>query len=623
MPEVLMPDGVTVEFPDSMSADEMKAASRRYCDKHVPAKHPEAESDPDYWRTFAQGVGSIPGTLLGCAAGPGGAIAGGALTGSMAGQAYDLGKAWLNEQPLPGFWEQTDKAVNDVAMDMAVPIVGAKALSMAGNAAKTALSPVKSYAKSRVGPTGVGTLKKVQQLEQAGFKTEVGMLDNVEAQQLSQSLRNMPASGKVMQEVDRHNWNRANEIFTDLTSGYGIPADTAELGRRIKGDMAQAESRFFDGADKLYGKVAEFIPDRIPANNIVSEIDGIMGPASESALIAQHNAEAINSAKLALQDIAEDGTMSKRGLDIIKKHAASAYRKNPAARTDADRILVQFERAADKDITEAAMQAGGPKAAEAVRRAKLWWKLGKGNKQKGVPGLLDDATQVKKFEQDGAAYDWIFKGKKQGTNRLNRMFGNLSPETAADIRATEFRKLGMTTPGNSGGDGATFSFDTFLTRWNDMNENAPEAARFLFGDANDELKTLLDSAGWMKSLSRHGNFSNTANKLAWQEVFKPITQGFANGGAYGGLPGAVKGAAFGTVKVGADIATNSMMAKFIADPECVKWLAETSKRVLFRPTDLTPQLMKLADMARRSPEKAEHINEYLNSFTQNNTARQP
>ena len=593
-----------------------------------PQRVQVVEPQVDNWRGVAESAGSAIGTILGGGGAavlgqlgpqvatpeelvtvPAAASAGGALGGAIGGQIYDFGKSFFTGQPMPSFAQQQDRAVTDVSLGASVPLVAGKALELGARAGKNMISPVKSYLKRGVGPVGAEGVEQIERMQAFGFKPEVGMLSNPEAQNLSQSLRQMPASGRIMAGIDQHNIQRGAELADEVARSIGRPMAKTEVGGAVRDSLYNKRDTFFKGAKVLYDRVNEFVPDSVPANNITRVVVGAMDELDSSALSQQYLKGIRETVAAAAADIAEDGTMPKTAMARIKQMAKNAYAKAPKDRTDVDNFMMSLERAADSDLNEAAIKYGGEAGEKAVERAKTWWKIGMSDKNKGKVGLLEDVDAVLKQSEEGKIYNWIMSEGKDGHARIRRVLNAADNDTANSIRATALKEMGRPTPGAAAAGGEGFSFSTFLTNYNKL---APEARNTLFGKASKEMDGLLEVSEFMRALQKRSNTSNTAAMNVYNTFLDPIVQAFSTGGIVSGPVGAAKAAVFGTAGQLGKLAVNNRTAQLMTDPEFVKWLARTGKEVAVSPQSAGPQIVRLMDIARRAPEEQQPAyNDYL------------
>src|SRR5690606_32868337 len=103
---------------------------------------------------------------------------------------------------------------------------------------------------------------------------------------------------------------------------------------------------------------------------------------------------------------------------------------------------------------------------------------------------------------------------------LRRLMQAMPKEEANSIRATVINRLGRPTKGSSEAQDA-FSFNTFLTNWNNMSM---PAKRTMFpGETIEALEKLATVSQGVKRAGADMNTSNTARVLTSQAV---ISGGF-------------------------------------------------------------------------------------------------
>ncbi|WP_319583952.1 hypothetical protein [uncultured Pseudodesulfovibrio sp.] len=629
MPNVKMPDGKVVQFPEGMSKEDMRRASAKYVTQH---SGPKADDGGDWVRGTFQTLGSVLG---GGAAAIGGQLgpqafapeevvtvpAGAALGNAMGGQAYDYIRGLMYPETMPSVGESYNRAATDAAVDLGGGAIVGKALGLV----KPALSPIKGAIARRVGNSAV-TPHDIAKLEQYGFRPEVGMLGNPEAAAYSQSMRGKPTTGSIFGEVDAHNLANATKMSDGIAAKLGPDMIPYDIGQLVKRDAIAFRTQWKDVSDDLWKKVGDFVPDggSIPAKNIVAEAQKVLFIAKQSPYAGNAMAPAVREAKLILESVDGNGNISKGALDSIKKAARGSYKKLAHEADDIDRLRMTFERAADRDLGAAAEEAGGEAAKQARAAAKDWYKRGMGDKKLGEVGLLDEAAEIIKNPEPEKIYRQIVGGGKPAAERMMRVMNLLSSDTQAALRARAYREMAMPTPGAANADGGGFSFSTFLTRYARMQQEAPGMSDILFGPARKDLDKLLDSAEFFKSLAGYANKSNTAVNAAWDNLWKPIVDWTGKAAIGGGVAGmslssAVLGAAGGGSAVAGQLAVYRRVARLMTDPEFVKWLAGSTTKVASGATTGKEALGRLAAIAiqRASTSKdKEMTNDFVWYLTQ-------
>jgi hypothetical protein len=571
-------------------------------------------------RETAQVVGSLLGGIAAspsaAVSGPIGPLAGAGLGSAAGGQIHDL----LTGQATGGI-DQLNRAGIDVATDVALGAVMPKALQVGGQAIKRTLSPIKGGITKRAGTAIPGAVKDLEAVEKAGFKLDVGMIDNPELQQLSASMRNKPGSGSIMAQVDRANAENAVRLSSLIQQNLGEAITPGGVGSVARKAAGKNKAQFFDVADKLYSKVDKFVPGEVPANNVARVSQEIIGDIEASQVSMASRQGELGIAYNALEDIGESGTLSAVQRRSIKQAAKNSYKKAPGDITDTDRSLMALERAIAKDVEEAAIAQGGDDALKAIQSANKWWKKGLGNKAIGRVGLVEDFAQIEKMSEPGKIYSWMLNEAGSGGSKLKRLVKAM-PEIEGPLKATTFREMGRPTKGVRGAvgleDGDQFSFSTFLTN---ANKLSPGARKILFKGAGPEYKNLLKASDFIKAMEKRANFSNTESTRVWNELTRPITDGLQRGvagglaGGYMGVGPAIIGATTGFGSVAAGVTKDARVAQLITDPDFIKWLANTGKKVAFKPSDISSQVAKLSTIATGKPaEMREEIIDYMNGL---------
>jgi hypothetical protein len=580
------------------------------------------------WRGVAQATGSALGggaALVLGNLGPQAAVPEEAVTvpaamaagDAMGGAAYDYVRGLFTPEEMPTVPQQVSRAATDAGLNVVGEKVLGPVFQAVGNTAKSAFSPIKTYAKKRVGPVGARSASQIAEMEAQGFRPEVGMLDSPEAQAFSQSLRGKPGTGSIMGEVDAHNYARAQDVNQSIADKLGPDLDSYSIGQSIRSDADAARSSWRDVNKTLWDRVAAYVPDGVPiaADNIVAAALGVKNEAAQSPYLADALAPSLRQAELVLSSV-KDGHISKAALDSIKKAARGSYKKLAHEADDVDRLRMAFERAADKDIAAAALRNGGDDAAQDIAMAKDWYKRGRGDKKMGDVGLLDEAAGILKNPEPAAIYNRLMNGGKPAVESLMKTFNMLSPETASAVRSRAYRDLGRATPGNQGAAGDTFSFSTFLTNYNKMQQASPGAADILFGPAKKEMDGLLKNAEFFKSLDKYANSSKTAQSAAWDELWRPILNTAGTGAVFGGaggmsVSGAVQGAVAGTALQAARLGTQRRIARLMTNPDFVKWLADGTNKAASVPSEIPQHLGRLALMALAGDTARETSDDFL------------
>ncbi len=579
----------------------------------------DALTSREAFQMYGSAAGGLAGGLAGTPTGPGTlttAATGAGLGAGAGGQLHDL---LFGNAGTAG--EQASRAAKDIAIEGATALVAPKVMQVGVDAVQKGLTPVaKSIAQNvpmvgKYGKIGARNIDDVRAMEDAGLQYDASLLDDPTLQSVGAAARTKVGSNKILQDVDRANYAAIQDLAEKTATGFGAAETAGDAGKVLKNVAKKNKNKFFNIAEKLYGKVDNYLPDRIGVPELKNFADRRLAMITETATESADNREAIKTLENIISDVGELGIVDPAKIKSFKRLSKSAFEKAPRDRNASDKILIEMRQELGKDIDNAVLDFGGEEGKRALTMANNWWKKGVGDEKSGVVGTLKTFDDIIKKEESADAYAYattnIFK-KKGGAEKLERVL-KANPQAANDIRATVFREMG-------GKDG--FSFNTFLSN---MNKIAPEAKEVLFGKAGKDFKRLNRISQMAASLEKKRNFSNTENIRVMNEIFTPIKNAMVFGGAggsAGGLGGALKGAAIGGSVVAGGIGKNIATAKLLTNPKFVKWLADTSERVLIKPDQLPAQIGRLSMMGTGLPkQEGEAIIDYINQLGFNTTKR--
>lgn len=197
----------------------------------------------------------------------------------------------------------------------------------------------------------------------------------------------------------------------------------------------------------------------------------------------------------------------------------------------------------------------------------------------------------------------VLSGTEAGATVLRKVTQSLPVEAKRALSASVVRRLGRATNSQQNDDGDAFSSQTFLTNWSKLS---PEAKRVLFDSHGPEFRRDMDALARVASNLRDGskvfaNPSGTAGATAGVGLLSAVGTTVGTGN----FPLAAK------IVAGA-MATNGA-ARFLTNPNVVKWLARTTETP---DATLPAQLANLAAIADRTgdPEVEELQAELVKRF---------
>jgi hypothetical protein len=264
--------------------------------------------------------------------------------------------------------------------------------------------------------------------------------------------------------------------------------------------------------------------------------------------------------------------------------------------TTLDTAVKQILREAEGDILNGLVQSGNTRAAQAFKTASEFW-------AKRVETIDDFFNPIlgknapRSGEQVVSAMERLANPKTGNASQLVGIMKAMPPREAASVRATIINRMGRATAGSANNlDDATFSFDTFMTNWNNMSPRA-KAAMFP-PEHRQALNDLATLSRAVKEAGSSANRSNTAGAVTVQAAISAPQLYFLE-------PLTAVGLAGGQYAVG----------RLLASPKFARVLARA-------PRQNTPQArqafsQQLSGLARTEPALARELGVYQRALTAN------
>lgn len=419
-------------------------------------------------------------------------------------------------------------------------------------------------------------------------------------------------AGRIRTAVDKMNKAVAaavDRIAKSLAGGKIIDPELAgrAISIGIKGIDGFVE-RFMGRSEALFNKLDEFIPadTAVLINNTKATLADLVTPvpgaeATSGALVTP-GLKRISDAILA--DIGDPGTLPygalKRLRSAIGRKLSSSELVSEIPRAE----MKQLYAAITRDM-EAVAVAAGPKAELAFARAMRFYRSG----IKRIDETLEPLIKNKVFEN---VFEAIELSGKRGPTRIRVLRRSLTDVQWRTVVSSIVRRLGRAKPGQQDAGGGLFSFNTFLTNWNSLDDAAKNA---LFnGTGLSGLRQNLDAlaraaARIRESSQAFANPSGTAGSLIGQGV---IMGGMIGGPAAGVMAGSITAtlffpAALAMVTLGANAG-----ARLVTNPSFVSWLARSTR---IEAGGAAAHIGRLATIASTSdPETRDALKEFLSIF---------
>lgn len=292
----------------------------------------------------------------------------------------------------------------------------------------------------------------------------------------------------------------------------------------------------------------------------------------------------------ALRDDMQGGAFEIDGIRAFRSKIYTEMTERGLRGTPQDRAFRQVLDAAEEDLITGLQAAGKSDAAGALKTATAFWK----KRVETIDEVLEPVlgkNSPKSGEQIVTALEALAKPKTGNAARLRGLFKAMPKDEQRAVSASIINRMGQPTPGSANlSDEGGFSFNTFLTNYNNLS---PRAQTAMFpAETRDALRQLATVAKGVKEAGGSANMSNTANALT--------VQGVISGGLFYLEPLTAAAGALGQYGVG----------KLLASPKFARMLAGAPKAD-------TPQARKafsarLANLAKAEPAIANEINLYRN-----------
>jgi hypothetical protein len=260
-----------------------------------------------------------------------------------------------------------------------------------------------------------------------------------------------------------------------------------------------------------------------------------------------------------------------------------------------DKVFGDILEAATGDMYDGLTAAGKQNAAGALKTANAFWR----KRVETIDEVLEPVigkNAPRSGEQIVTAIENMANPKTGNGARLRQLFQAMPESERRSVAATVINRLGLPTKGAAEvADGSGFSFNTFLTNWNNMSQ---QARRAIFQPETVEaLNKLAVVSRGVKQAGAAANTSNTARAIGVQAVVSPVLWMVS--------PLAMLGGGASQYAVG----------KLMASPRFARWLAGA-------PKNATPQAQKayiarLGGIARAEPAIANEIGLFTRAANDN------
>lgn len=489
----------------------------------------------------------------------------------------------------------------------AIEVVGDDAAGVLVNAVGQKLGEVMEQGvRSGVSAGGRLAGKASQEVKDAFFRMGVeptagAVSGNKTIQGIEQALAKLPVSTDVINKQYAKTIDGMDDFAKKIAGRISNKEGSEQIGRSIQKGIESFSGRFNNQASKLYDELWAKLPQgkRVPVDNFTRELDSLTGQfADDPAFRGLLDSPAIKK----LSDAAVESTESTGGVTVgtlkaLRTKVGNELDNKSILSDTTNAELKKLYGALSDDIKAAADVAG---AGNEFKRANNYWSAGRSRIDDVLNPIasVNDAEKIyrKVFGQDGKAL------KNIGASDLRRIMSSIPEQSRKDVAAEFVKRMGMSTPGTSGFDGAaSFSPARFLTQYNSMGPASRKAVFDRVPGLRGSIDDLALTSAAVKDTFSMANNSGTAGQLMFMSM---LTGGI--GGAYGGAEGAAAG-------VGA-VMSPYVASKLMTNPRFVRWLADAGKEVVTDPNAIGPFIGRLVGIAEAEPAIKEEIYQYAESL---------
>lgn len=396
---------------------------------------------------------------------------------------------------------------------------------------------------------------------------------------------------------------RAVESTTEKVSGFlqesarklsdGFAPDPHLVGGSVAKGLKEFVGRFRHRADQAYGVVDRFMDaeSAVGVRNTVGELNrlttAIKGAEATSEVLRQPFIARLREAVLT---DAADGTIPFQALQQLRSEVGRKLNDISLVSDVPRGQLKQVYKAITEDI-KAAADAAGPQALAAFEKANRFYRV----RANRIDAFLDPLAKKDAVEKIFLA---IESGAKQGPTQVREVIKGLNVEQRKVLAGGFIRRLGKANSSQQNAEGTAFSFETFLTNWDKLDDTAKTLIFKATPGMRANLDGIVRTAGRIRRSSQaFKNPPGTAGALVGQAM------------TLGAVAGAVTGSPLFLSGLAVASGGSNLVARLMTEPRFVRWLAQSSR---VKPAGIAAHIGRLSGIAAGSDDETrEAITEYL------------
>ena len=528
-----------------------------------------------------------------------------ALGGEAGGQLYDrVIDMFVPEVGRGGLVDQSKKAATNIAGEMVggkLVQKGSELIGKVPGAFRRGLAGGEEYAgnisKAIARGENIGA-----DIGTVGVASQSPILMGIEKR-----LAQMPFSANRMNQVFERIYNSSSKLVDDLSKRYSPNNQVVSkenIGSLIKKEAQTATEKFNLKTEQMYDEAFALAPDaRGRVSNVMElrekfKVDLAKAPESlgpsMTAAFAKANAlinDSINVGGIDLQSLRKIRTNLRKQLGDLTR----------TGRSEEETALLDVYDALTKDIYESVQ---GTNALDAMKKADKYVF----NVSKKIVPLLDEVLSKDEIQ----VYNLWTSGSKDGLRNFKKILNNVKGDARDELKAKFIRNLGYAKPAGVTDDIEEFSTATFLTKWDNLSNEAKSA---LFGNKSNpvwsDLDDILKSFNALKASDSYTNYSKTGDTIMSVAAFTPIISSVTAVGA-----GAMD-IGTGALISGASVVTPKVASRLMTNPIFIRWLAKSGSKLAQNPNSLSFHVGRLIDMSTQDTQFRDDVADYVQSLTTN------
>ncbi|MCR4299406.1 MAG: hypothetical protein NUV75_11785, partial [Gallionella sp.] len=294
----------------------------------------------------------------------------------------------------------------------------------------------------------------------------------------------------------------------------GQVLDPEDAGNVVRQAANVYSERTSDIGGKLYDRAARRAGGAsFPTPTAIAKADEWLADLGKSA---QGEKGTIFKEVKALRDQLADGSFELMSIPRTRDELRAQIQERGLRGSTLDTAMKQILKASEDDILNGLRQAGQDDAANAFQTANKFWQKRVETIDEVLEPILGKGTP-RSGEKIVSAIERMANPKTGDSAQLRRLFDAMPEKEAQSVRATVINRMGRPTAGAAdNADDVGFSFNTFLTNWNNMS---PRAKATLFPkESRKALDDLVTVSTAVKQAGSAANTSNTARAIGVQGV---------------------------------------------------------------------------------------------------------